>query len=63
MTHNTAPSNSQPVSQNIKQEILRVINGIRYGLVEILIHAGQVVKIESREKIRVSPADYTHKVK
>jgi hypothetical protein len=63
MTNSTTPENGRPVSQNIKQEILRAITSIQYGSVEIVIHDGQVVQIECREKIRIHHADSIHKIK
>lgn len=42
------------VSVDVAQEILRAVDGIEYGSVEIVIHDGKVVQIECREKIRVN---------
>ena len=49
-----ATENTKRVSVEIAQEILRAVNGIEYGSVEIIIHDGKVVQIECREKIRVN---------
>ncbi|WON74867.1 YezD family protein [Nitrosospira sp. Is2] len=38
----------------IRQQILRAIANIEYGSVEVILHDGKVMQIESREKIRVS---------
>ena len=46
--------NPKRVSVDIAQEILRAVNSIEYGSVEIVIHDGKVVQIECREKIRVN---------
>ena len=35
------------------QKILRALQEIRYGSVEIIIHDSRVVQIERREKIRI----------
>lgn len=40
------------VPQDVQKEILRVIAGIDYGSVEIVIHGRQVVQIEARQKKR-----------
>ena len=40
-------------SQEIVQQILCAIQGVRYGSVEILIHDSKVVQIERKEKIRL----------
>ena len=41
------------LSPEIEQEILRAIDRIDYGSIEVVIHDGKVVQIECREKIRV----------
>lgn len=38
--------------QNIQQQILLALSGIRYGSVEIIIHDSKVVQIERKEKMR-----------
>lgn len=35
------------------QQIVRAINGISFGSVEIIIHDSKVVQIERKEKIRL----------
>lgn len=45
---------SKRVPVDVAQEILRAVDGIEYGSVEIVIHDGKVVQIECREKIRVN---------
>ena len=37
----------------LTQEILRALQEIRYGSVEIVIHDSKVVQIERKEKIRI----------
>jgi len=39
--------------RHLTQNILRAIQEIRYGSVEITIHDSKVVQIERREKIRI----------
>lgn len=34
-------------------EILRALDGIRYGAVELVVHDGRVVQIERRERLRI----------
>ncbi len=41
----------QQATENIEQ-ILSIIQGIRFGSVEIVIHDGKVVQVERREKLR-----------
>ena len=37
----------------VEQYIIEAVQSIRYGAVEIVIHDGNVVQIERREKLRV----------
>ncbi len=37
--------------------VLRAVRETRYGSVEIVIHAGRVVQIERREKVRFDEGD------
>jgi hypothetical protein len=39
--------------RQVTQKILRALQEIRYGSVEIVIHDSRVVQIERREKIRI----------
>jgi hypothetical protein len=39
--------------RQLTQEILRALQEIRYGSVEIVIHDSKVVQIERKEKIRI----------
>jgi len=39
--------------RQLTQKILRVLQEIRYGSVEIIIHDSRIVQIERREKIRI----------
>ena len=34
------------------QSLLRAVGALRYGSVELLVHDGRVVQIETREKVR-----------
>lgn len=63
MINSTTLQNSQSIPQEIKQEILRAITSIQFGSVEIVIHDGQVMQIECREKIRIHHADPVRKIK
>jgi hypothetical protein len=49
-----ARENTKRVSADIAQEIMRAVDSIEYGSVEIIIHDGKVVQIECREKFRVN---------
>lgn len=40
----------------ILDEIQTALLGLRFGSVEIIVHNGQVVQIERREKVRLQPA-------
>jgi hypothetical protein len=41
--------------RQMTQQILRALQDIRYGSVEIIIHDSKVVQIERKEKIRIEP--------
>ena len=45
----------------VAQEILRAIESVRFGSIEITVHEGRVTQIEKREKVRFTaqPADRT----
>ncbi len=45
-------TNNEKADQKVLQEILRAIQTVRYGAVEIIIHDSKVVQIERREKVR-----------
>lgn len=36
------------------QEILRAVESVRFGSIEITVHEGRVTQIERREKVRFS---------
>ena len=60
MTQRTPIESAVPIedvgeSETLKQ-IARNIYGLRYGSVEITVHAGRVVQIERREKVRLEAA-------
>jgi hypothetical protein len=40
-------------TNEISDQIAAVLQGIRYGSIEIVIHDGKVVQIERKEKIRL----------
>lgn len=42
----------KPKIPEIAQEILRAVESLRYGSVEIVVHDGRVTQIEKREKVR-----------
>lgn len=47
------PSRSPSVgTDDLVQKVLRAIEGIHYGAVEIVIHDSRVVQIERKEKLR-----------
>ncbi|MCB5207664.1 YezD family protein [Methylovorus mays] len=39
---------------DVVQEILRAVEQLRFGAVEITVHDGRVTQIERREKVRFS---------
>jgi hypothetical protein len=45
----------QQRERELLQEILKSIEGIQFGSVEITIHESRVVQIERKEKVRFAP--------
>ncbi len=45
-------SNVESVTPDIVKEILRAIESLRYGSLEIIVHDGRVTQLERREKVR-----------
>lgn len=43
----------QAIPPEIQEQILKAVAAVRFGAVEIVIHGGRVVQIESREKQRI----------
>lgn len=50
-----APTQSEPGTDRILREVARHLNNLRFGSIEILVHDGQVVSIERRERTRLTP--------
>ena len=40
-------------SQNIAQQIMAILQGIRFGSIEIVVHDGRIVQIDRHEKFRI----------
>jgi hypothetical protein len=51
---------SDPTEQELEQQILFALKGIRYGSVEIIIHDSKVVQIERKEKFRFETTPRRH---
>jgi hypothetical protein len=41
---------------NREQQVLEALKKIKFGSVEVIVHEGEVVQIESKEKIRFASA-------
>ncbi len=48
----TSPDNTP--AQKTVAEILRAIENLRYGSIEITVHEGRITQIERREKVRLN---------
>jgi len=57
----TIQNESEAMSEEVQQQILRALAGLGYGSVEIIVHDSKVVQIERKEKFRIrkdsSPKD------
>lgn len=51
MTHTTGA-----VDTDWERAVVEAIRALRYGSVEIVVHEGRVVQIETREKVRFDEA-------
>ncbi|QPK63504.1 YezD family protein [Methylomonas sp. LL1] len=47
-------------SQEIAQRISTILQGIRFGSIEIVVHDGRIVQIDKHEKFRVKNDSATH---
>jgi Uncharacterized small protein len=45
---------SKAVTHPVLEQILRALQEIRYGSIEITIHNSRIVQIECREKLRIN---------
>jgi len=52
MSYSTLHKEEKQKTSNILEEILRAIEQVRFGSIEITVHEGRVTQIERREKIR-----------
>ncbi len=52
MAHKESNTLNMQQTANIASQITQMLQGIRYGSVEIIIHDHKVVQIERKEKIR-----------
>ncbi len=54
MAYHVENSNSSNRQQHVEiaRQIIRMLEGIRYGSIEIVVHDSKVVQIERKEKLR-----------
>ncbi len=45
-------NNPSPVKLDVINQITSILQGIRFGSLEIIVHDGKIVQIERKEKIR-----------
>lgn len=48
--------NGDDVGPAWERAVRRAVKGLRYGSVEVLVHDGRVVQVETREKVRFADA-------
>ena len=61
MTCDTKKINPVQLNTEVSRQIATVLQGIRFGSVEIVIHDGKVVQIERKEKLRFDENKYLNK--
>ena len=52
MSLNSFPNNKAKQTAELANQIAVVLQGIRFGSVEIIIHDSKVVQVERKEKLR-----------
>ena len=52
----SAQPNEEAETPEPLREIVRALDGLRFGAVEITVHNSQIVQIERKEKIRLQAA-------
>jgi hypothetical protein len=48
------------LGQDVAQQIMSILQGIRFGSLEIVVHDGRIVQIDKHEKFRVKTDSATH---
>ena len=61
MNCDTKKINPVQLNTDVSRQIANVLQGIRFGSVEIVIHDGKVVQIERKEKLRFDENKYLNK--
>lgn len=56
MVYDTKPERNGSQGPTREQQVLEALKKIKFGSIEIIIHEGEVVQIESREKLRFAHA-------
>jgi hypothetical protein len=49
-------SNSVDSIEPVEADVLAALRRLRYGAVEVTVHDGRIVQIETREKVRIESA-------
>jgi hypothetical protein len=52
MTSDTKKPSQVQITREIVDQIVSVLQGVRFGSIEIVIHDSKIVQIERKEKIR-----------
>lgn len=55
MSSTAKPLESQQL-EHVLAHVHQALQDLRFGAIEIVVHNGQVVQIERKEKVRLSPA-------
>jgi hypothetical protein len=58
MTNHVESVSNKNQHIEIVQQISQMLEGIRFGSIEIIVHDSKIVQIERKEKLR---PDYSHK--
>ncbi|MCD2451535.1 YezD family protein [Methylicorpusculum oleiharenae] len=54
MTYKFESDLSVDLNQEVVMRVLTLLEGVRFGSLEIVVHDGRIVQIDKREKFRVN---------
>ena len=54
MTYKFESNLSADLNQEVVMRVLTLLEGVRFGSLEIVVHDGRIVQIDKREKFRVN---------
>jgi len=65
-THSTQPAANPAGDRDWEKLVVQQVTSLRFGVVEIIVHNGQVIQIETTERVRLdktSGGDHSIRIK